>query len=291
MTMKAKFKHEWDYLGWKQYSDGGLYDQHAWNQTVLTKINQSSAQIFKESYRGGANNIFVHPKTFMLLKDSEYFHINGSEASLSGRFKIHVDESLDPDKIYVKHIDNDFEKVKDNLNKPNLCRAFKIKASEGEFMSEIDFKFVERENDDEFTWDGFKFITDEMLTAEITILNHKIVDPVTGELLVDYHNEIPQDIWMGTRPNEPELSDLVMVRKDITSDELKTFLQERIDALKKLNNPLITAGPYEKQLASLNETKVTVKKPWYKRILDFFKPTEQVKIKNVKNSKININIK
>ena len=289
MTMKAKFKHEWDYLGWKQYSDGGLYDQHAWNETVVTKINQSSAQIGKESYRGGGNNIFVHPKTFMLLKDLAYFSVNGSEAFLAGRFKIHVDESLDPDKIYVKHIDKDFEKVKENLNKPNLCRAFKIIKVEGQ-MSELEFKFIEREGDDEFTWDGFKFITDDMITAEITIKNHRTIDPVTGEILIDYHNEIPQDIWMGTRPNEPELSDLVMVR-DVKTDDLKALLEERIEALKKLSNPLITPEPYEKQLANLNDIKITVKKPWYKRIFEFFKPTEQVKIKNVKNSKINIKIK
>ena len=291
--MKAKFKHEWDYLGWKNqpdYSSVGYY-QKDWNQTLLTKINQSSAQIGKESYRGGGNNIFVHPKTFMLLKESEYFHINGSEAFLAGRFKIHVDESLDPDKIYVKHIDKDFEKVKENLKKPNLCRAIKVKSSEGEFMSEIEFKFIEREGDDEFTWDGFKFITDEMITAEITILNHRTVDPVTGEILIDYHNEIPQDIWMGTYPNEPELSNLVMIRKNISSDEVKEFLKERIEALKKLNNPLITADPYEKQLNDLNNVKVEVKRPWYKRIFAFFKPTEQVTIKNVTNSKIDINIK
>ena len=272
MTMKAKFKHEWDYLGWKQYSDGGLYDQHAWNQTVLTKINQSSAQIGKESYRGGGNNIFVHPKTFMLLKDLEFFNINGSEAFLAGRFKIHVDESLEQDKIYVKHIDKDFEKVKENLNKPNLCRAFKIIKVEGQ-MSELEFKFIEREGDDEFTWDGFKFITDEMITAEITILNHRTIDPETGEILIDYHNEIPKDIWMGTYPDEPELSDLVMIDEKAIPEIINY-----IESKNLVNTPK-------------SSVVVNTKKPWYKRILEFFKPTEQVTIKNVKNSKININIK
>ena len=277
MTMKAKFKHEWDYLGWKQYSDGGLYDQHAWNQTLLTKINQSSAQIGKESYRGGGNNIFVHPKTFMLLKDSEYFHINGSEATLSGRFKIHVDESLDPDKIYVKHIDKDFEKVKENLNKPNLCRAIKVKSSEGEFMSEIEFKFIEREGDDEFTWDGFKFITDEMITAEITILNHRTIDPETGEILIDYHMEIPEEIWLPSPNHTIGDSDILAYRQ---SHELENI---KVSDLEK--NYLY------KNITPSNQIRVEVKRPWYKRIFEFFKPTEQVKIKNVKNSKININIK
>jgi hypothetical protein len=113
-----------------------------------------------------------------------------------------------------------------------------------------------------------------MITAEITILNHRTIDPVTGEILIDYHMEIPQDIWMPSpRPDEKELNELVIINEKA--------IPEIIEYIKSKN------------LVDIPKSSVVVnsKKPWYKRIFDFLKPTEQVKIKNVKNSKININIK
>ena len=52
----------WDYNGWKRTaSDGGFnaYTQKEWNQTLITRINQLSAQIHKSTLRGGANFIVV----------------------------------------------------------------------------------------------------------------------------------------------------------------------------------------------------------------------------------------
>jgi hypothetical protein len=38
------------------------------------------------------------------------------------------------------------------------------------------------------------------------------------------------------------------------------------------------------------ETNIEIKRPWYKRFLEFFKCKEQVKIENVKDSFISIKI-
>ena len=288
--MEAKWKVNWDYLGWKTYDSATAMEQKDWNQTLVTRINQIATQMYQVTLRSPANRVYVHPKTFLILKDFEYLHKHEGRIIIGSRYDVIIDEKITPDKVIVKYVDETVEKIKEKTGKSNVVCCIKHE-SKGEY-GESTLKFIELdpENKDEFTEDGFKILREELLTGEITILNHRTIDPVTGEILIDYHNEIPQDIWMGTRPNEPELSDLVMVR-EVKSDDLKALLEERIEALKKSSNPLITPEPYEKQLANLNDIKITVKKPLYKRIFEFFKPTEQVKIKNVKNSKININIK
>ena len=58
----AAWSLRWDYNGWKRAHNGGgfnAYTQKEWNQTLITKINQLSAQIHKSTLRGGANFVIV----------------------------------------------------------------------------------------------------------------------------------------------------------------------------------------------------------------------------------------
>jgi hypothetical protein len=54
----AAWNLRWDYNGWKRGTSANpltQYTQKDWNQTLLTAINQISAQIHKSTLRGGAN--------------------------------------------------------------------------------------------------------------------------------------------------------------------------------------------------------------------------------------------
>ena len=96
---------KWDYNGWRRQSGFSTnYTQKDWNQTLMTKINQISAQIHKATLRGGANFVVVSTEISAVLNDLEYFHVTDANAeavtysmgiekvgSLQGRYDIYVD--------------------------------------------------------------------------------------------------------------------------------------------------------------------------------------------------------
>lgn len=64
-----------DYNGWKKIAPTSTnYTQKDWNQMLVTKINQISAQIHKATLQGGANFIVVSSEVSAILDDLEYFH-------------------------------------------------------------------------------------------------------------------------------------------------------------------------------------------------------------------------
>ena len=77
----AAWKAKWDYNEWR-YGNGGTafqgYTQKDWNQTLITKINQVSAQIHKTTLRGGANWIVVSSEVSAVFDDLEYFHVSNA---------------------------------------------------------------------------------------------------------------------------------------------------------------------------------------------------------------------
>ena len=96
---------KWDYNGWRRQAGFSTnYTQKDWNQTLMTKINQISAQIHKATLRGGANFVVVSTEISAVLNDLEYFHVTDANAeavtysmgiekvgSLQGRYDIYVD--------------------------------------------------------------------------------------------------------------------------------------------------------------------------------------------------------
>jgi hypothetical protein len=101
----APWKARWDYNGWQRLATTStVYTQKDWNQTLMTKINQISAQIQKSTLRGGANFIVVSAEISAVLNDLEYFHVTDAQAesdqynmgiekigSLQGRYQVIVD--------------------------------------------------------------------------------------------------------------------------------------------------------------------------------------------------------
>ena len=112
-------QHEltWDYEGYKQGNPiTNAYTQKDWNQTLITKINQISAQIHKSTLRGGANFIVVSSEISAIFDDLEYFHVSDASpeqdqynmgiekiGSLSGRYQVYRDPYAPAYSIIIGH--------------------------------------------------------------------------------------------------------------------------------------------------------------------------------------------
>ena len=108
----------WDYNGWKRTAGGGFnaYTQKEWNQTLITKVNQVSAQIHKSTLRGGANFIVVSSEVSAIFDDLEYFHVSNAApeqdqynmgiekvGSLGGRYTVYRDPYAPANSIIIGH--------------------------------------------------------------------------------------------------------------------------------------------------------------------------------------------
>jgi hypothetical protein len=115
----AAWKSRWDYNEWK-YGNAGTaylgYTQKDWNQTLVTKINQLSAQIHKTTLRGGANWIVISAEVSALFDDLEYFHVSNAApeqdqynmgiekiGTLAGRYQVYRDPYFPANKILIGH--------------------------------------------------------------------------------------------------------------------------------------------------------------------------------------------
>jgi hypothetical protein len=116
----AAWKAKWDYNEWKYGGTGGAtlqgYTQKDWNQTLITKINQVSAQIHKTTLRGGANWIVVSSEVSAVFDDLEYFHVSNAHpeqdqynmgiekvGTLAGRYQVYRDPYFPAGKILIGH--------------------------------------------------------------------------------------------------------------------------------------------------------------------------------------------
>ena len=116
----AAWTAKWDYNEWKYGGNSGAtlqgYTQKDWNQTLITKINQLSAQIHKTTLRGGANWIVVSSEVSAVFDDLEYFHVSNADpeqdtynmgiekiGSLAGRYQVYRDPYFPPNKILIGH--------------------------------------------------------------------------------------------------------------------------------------------------------------------------------------------
>jgi hypothetical protein len=116
----AAWKTKWDYNEWKYGGTAGAtlqgYTQKDWNQTLVTKVNQLSAQIHKTTLRGGANWIVVSSEVSAVFDDLEYFHVSSANpeadsynmgiekiGSLAGRYQVYRDPYLPAGKIIIGH--------------------------------------------------------------------------------------------------------------------------------------------------------------------------------------------
>jgi hypothetical protein len=114
----AAWNLRWDYNGWKRLSSTGTtpYTQKDWNQTLITAINQISAQIHKSTLRGGANWIVVSSEVSAIFDDLEYFHVSNASpeqdqynmgiervGTLAGRYQVYRDPYFPPNTVLIGH--------------------------------------------------------------------------------------------------------------------------------------------------------------------------------------------
>jgi len=118
----AAWTLRWDYNGWKRGSAANpltQYTQKDWNQTLITAINQISAQIHKSTLRGGANWIVVSSEISAIFDDLEYFHVSNAApdqdqynmgiervGTLSGRYQVYRDPYFPPNTVLMGHKGN-----------------------------------------------------------------------------------------------------------------------------------------------------------------------------------------
>ena len=77
----APWQCRWDVNGWRRQAGFSTnYTQKDWNQELMTKINQVSAQIHKSTLRGGANFIVVSSEISAVFDNLEYFHVSDANA-------------------------------------------------------------------------------------------------------------------------------------------------------------------------------------------------------------------
>jgi hypothetical protein len=113
----AAWNLRWDYNGWKRLGSNAVpYTQKDWNQTLITAINQISAQIHKSTLRGGANWIVVSSEISAIFDDLEYFHVSNAApeqdqynmgiervGTLAGRYQVYRDPYFPPNQVLMGH--------------------------------------------------------------------------------------------------------------------------------------------------------------------------------------------
>ena len=116
----AAWRMSWDYSGTRNTGGltaaNGFYTQKEWNQTLITAINQVSAQIHKATLRGGANFIVCSAEVSAIFDDLEYFHVSNAApdqdkynmgiervGSLAGRYQVYRDPYFPADTILMGH--------------------------------------------------------------------------------------------------------------------------------------------------------------------------------------------
>ena len=113
----AAWNLRWDYNGWKRLGSSAVpYTQKDWNQTLITAINQISAQIHKSTLRGGANWIVVSSEISAIFDDLEYFHVSNAApeqdqynmgieriGTLAGRYQVYRDPYFPPNQVLLGH--------------------------------------------------------------------------------------------------------------------------------------------------------------------------------------------
>lgn len=115
----AAWTLRWDYNGLRKQTATYHGVQKDWNQTLVTKINQISAQVHKAVLRGGVSWVVVSPEVSAVFDDLEYFHVSNAApeqdkynmgiekiGSLQGRYQVFRDPYAPANTILLGHKGN-----------------------------------------------------------------------------------------------------------------------------------------------------------------------------------------
>lgn len=112
----AAWTLKWDYNGLRKQTAPYYGTQKDYNQVLMTKINQISAQIHKAVLRGGASWVVVSPEISAVLDDLEYFHVSNAAPEqdkynmgiekigvLSNRYQVYRDPYAPANTMLIGH--------------------------------------------------------------------------------------------------------------------------------------------------------------------------------------------
>jgi hypothetical protein len=112
----AAWTARWDYNGLRKQTNTYFGTQKDYNQTLITKINQISAQIHKSTLRGSASWIVVSAEVSAVFDDLEYFHVSNASPDqdkynmgierigvLQGRYQVYRDPYAPANTILIGH--------------------------------------------------------------------------------------------------------------------------------------------------------------------------------------------
>ena len=100
----AMFEARWDYAGLKNNANF-FGTQKDWNQTLITRVNEISAQIHKATLRGGANWIICSAEAGAIFDDLEYFHVDGSAQAEAEKYNLGIEKIGNLGNRYVVYKD------------------------------------------------------------------------------------------------------------------------------------------------------------------------------------------
>lgn len=233
--MEAKWKVNWDYLGWTAHTANGVFSQKDWNQTLHTRINELSAQINMKCQYGAANTLKMHDFAFSILNTLEYFKIHDdTSCSLGTRYKVLVDNRLPTDKIYVIYDDYPMKLLVQNDTPERVFITVHIDSPQLEECK------TKKAADDSII---LNIIEPNMLVGEITLLNPRkqVVDTQTGQINLEY-------LPLGT-----ERDYIIPVSVERTQEDLDKIL-DRSKTFFKKNEPELLASIVLKNNGEVIET-------------------------------------
>ena len=100
----AMFEARWDYAGLRNNANF-FGTQKDWNQTLITRVNEISAQIHKATLRGGANWIICSAEAGAIFDDLEYFHVDGSAQAEAEKYNLGIEKIGNLGNRYVVYKD------------------------------------------------------------------------------------------------------------------------------------------------------------------------------------------
>lgn len=115
LKVSAAWTLRWNFLGWKNQGSQ-KYTEKEWKQTLVTRINQVSAQIHKSTLRGGANFLVISTEVSAIFDDLENFMVSNNNVdddkynlgmrrigTLAGRYTVYVDPYSHAGDILIGH--------------------------------------------------------------------------------------------------------------------------------------------------------------------------------------------
>lgn len=104
LIKEAAFEARWDWAGLRNNANF-FGTQKDWNQTLITRVNELSAQIHKATLRGGANWIICSAEAGAIFDDLEYFHVDGSSAPEAEKYNLGIEKIGNLGNRYVVYKD------------------------------------------------------------------------------------------------------------------------------------------------------------------------------------------